>query len=58
MLVFGTKIFTLVTVWWLITWGCNSVLVRGLVVAKGQEHRLDGADENSSQAAVEDYVKD
>lgn len=46
------------TVIWLITWGCNSVLVRRLVVAKGQEHCLDGADENSSQAAIEDYIKD
>lgn len=43
---------------WEITWGGNSVLVRGLVVAKGQEHRLDGANENSRQAAIEDYIKD
>lgn len=61
MLLCGTtlsNLFTLVTVFWLITWGCNSVLVRGLVVAKGHEHRLDGANENSSQAAIEDYIKD
>lgn len=51
-------VFTHMTVLWLITWGCNSVLVCGLVVAKGQEQRLDGANENSSQAAVEDYIKD
>lgn len=61
MLLCGTtlsNLFTLVTVFWLITWGCNSVLVRGLVVAKGHEHCLDGANENSSQAAIEDYIKD
>lgn len=43
---------------WFITWGCNPVLVCGLEVAESHEHGLDGANENSSQAAIEDYVED
>lgn len=43
---------------WFFTWGCHPVLVCGLVVAESQKHGLDGANENSSQAAVEDYIED
>jgi len=42
---------------WFVTWGCNPVLVCGLVVAESQKHGLDGANENSSQAAIEDNVE-
>lgn len=41
-----------------LTRGCDAVLPGGLVVAQGEQQGLDGADEDASQAAVEDEVED
>lgn len=41
----------------LLTRGGHSVLPGGLVVAQGEQHGLDGADEDPSQAAVENDVE-
>lgn len=40
-----------------LTWGGNSVLPGGLVVAQREQQGLDGADEDSRQASVEDDVE-
>lgn len=40
-----------------LTGGCHSVLPGGLVVAQGEQHGLDGADENPGQASVENDIK-
>lgn len=36
---------------------CDSVLPGGLVVAQGKQQGLDGSDEDSSQASIEDDVE-
>lgn len=36
---------------------CNSVLPGGLVVAQGEQHGLDGSNEDSGQTTVENHVK-
>lgn len=41
----------------LLTRWCNSVLPGGFVVAKGEQQRLDGADEDGSQEAIENDVE-
>lgn len=40
-----------------LTGGCDSVLPGGLVVAQGEKHGLDGADEDGGQKAVEDDIE-
>ena len=40
-----------------LTRGCDSVLPGGLVVAEGEQQGLDGADEDPSQAAIENDVE-
>lgn len=40
-----------------LTRGCDSVLPGGLVVAQGEQHGLDGSDEDPGQAAVENDIK-
>lgn len=41
----------------LLTRGGHSVLPSGLVVAEGEQHGLDGADEDAGQTSVEDDVE-
>lgn len=41
----------------LLTRGCDSVLPGGLVAAQGEQQGLDGSDEDASQAAVENDIK-
>lgn len=43
---------------WFLTGRRDSVLPGGLVVAQGEQHGLDGSDEDSSQTAVENDVKE
>ena len=40
-----------------LTRGGDSVLPGGLVVAQGEHHGLEGSDEDPSQAAVENNIK-
>lgn len=40
-----------------LTRGCDSVLPGGLVVAQGEQHGLDGSDEDPGQAAVENDIE-
>ena len=40
-----------------LTRGCNSVLPGGLVGAQGEQHGLDGSDEDPCQAPVEDDIE-
>lgn len=41
----------------LLTRGCDSILPGGLVVAQGKQQGLDGSDEDSSQASVENDIE-
>lgn len=41
----------------ILTRGCNSVLPGGLVVTQGEQHGLDGADEDPGQEAVENDIE-
>lgn len=40
-----------------LTRGCDSILPGGLVVAQGEQQGLDGSDEDSSQASVENDIE-
>lgn len=42
----------------LVTWRCHSILVFGFKFTDGEQHHLDGPNENTCQAAVEDDIEE
>lgn len=41
-----------------VTWGCHTVLVLGFKFTDGEQHHLDGPNENPCQAAIEDDIEE
>lgn len=39
------------------TWWGHSVLICGLKFTDGEQHHLDGSDEDARQAAIKNYVE-
>lgn len=42
----------------LVTWRCHSILVFGLKFADSEQHHLDGPDEYTCQATIEDDIEE